>query len=156
MTTQADVTGLIGQYAHGNEPSHHVTYLYALAGKPWRTQELVREIFDTQYRPEPDGLCGNDDCGQMSAWYMFSAMGFYPVDPVSGNYVFGAPQMPAFTLHLKDGKTFDIKAENLSAENKYVGEILLNGEPYTKPYITHEDIMKGGNLVYKMQSTPAK
>ena len=156
VTTQADVTGLIGQYAHGNEPSHHVTYLYALAGKPWRTQELVREIFDTQYRPEPDGLCGNDDCGQMSAWYMFSAMGFYPVDPVSGNYVFGAPQMPAFTLHLKDGKTFDIKAENLSEENKYVGEIQLNGEPYTKPYITHEDIMKGGHLVYKMQSTPAK
>ena len=91
-TTQADVTGLIGQYAHGNEPSHHITYLYALAGRPERTQELVREIFDTQYRPEPDGLCGNDDCGQMSAWYMFSAMGFYPVDPVSGNYVFGAPQ----------------------------------------------------------------
>ncbi len=87
---------------------------------------------------------------------MFSAMGFYPVDPVSGNYVFGAPQMPAFTLHLKDGKTFDIKAENLSEDNKYVGEILLNGEPYTKPYITHEDIMKGGNLVYRMQSTPAK
>ena len=83
----ADVTGLIGQYAHGNEPSHHVTFLYALAGKPERTQELIREIFDTQYKNKPDGLCGNDDCGQMSAWYMFNAMGFYPVDPVSGHYV---------------------------------------------------------------------
>lgn len=155
VTTQADVTGLIGQYAHGNEPSHHVAYLYALAGKPERTQELIREIFDTQYHPRPDGLCGNDDCGQMSAWYMFSAMGFYPVDPVSGNYVFGAPQMPRFVLHLKDGKTFEIEAENLSEENKYVGGILLNGQEYTKPYITHEDIMNGGKLVYKMQPTPA-
>ncbi len=151
VTTQADVTGLIGQYAHGNEPSHHVTYLYTLAGRPERTQELVREIFDTQYRPEPDGLCGNDDCGQMSAWYMFSAMGFYPVDPVSGNYVFGAPQMPKFVLHLADGKTFTIIAEDLSADNKYVESITLNGEPYTKPYISHEDIMKGGTLVYKMR-----
>ena len=97
-TTQADVTGLIGQYAHGNEPSHHVTYLYALAGRPERTQELIREIFDTQYSPKPNGLCGNDDCGQMSAWYMFSAMGFYPVNPVSGEYVFGAPQLPEFVL----------------------------------------------------------
>lgn len=100
----ADVTGLIGQYAHGNEPSHHVTFLYALAGKPERTQELIREIFDTQYKNKPDGLCGNDDCGQMSAWYMFNAMGFYPVDPVSGHYIFGAPQMPKIVLHLPDGK----------------------------------------------------
>ena len=149
-TTQADVTGLIGQYAHGNEPSHHVTYLYALAGKPARTQELIREIFDTQYRPEPDGLCGNDDCGQMSAWYMFSAMGFYPVNPVSGEYVFGAPQMPEFVLHLADGKTFTIKAKGLSETNKYVKSITLNGEPYTKNFISHADIMKGGTLVYQM------
>lgn len=149
-TTQADVTGLIGQYAHGNEPSHHVTYLYTLAGKPARTQELIREIFDTQYRPEPDGLCGNDDCGQMSAWYMFSAMGFYPVNPVSGEYVFGAPQMPEFVLHLTGGKTFTIKAEGLSKANKYVKSITLNGQPYTKNYITHADIMNGGTLVYQM------
>ena len=150
-TTQADVTGLIGQYAHGNEPSHHVTYLYALAGRPERTQELIRQIFDTQYRPEPDGLCGNDDCGQMSAWYMFSAMGFYPVDPVSGNYVFGAPQMPQITLKLANGKTFTVIAEGISAENKYVESITLNGEPYTKNYISHEDIMNGGTLVFKMK-----
>ena len=150
-TTQADVTGLIGQYAHGNEPSHHVTYLYTLAGRPERTQELVRQIFDTQYRPEPDGLCGNDDCGQMSAWYMFSAMGFYPVDPVSGNYVFGAPQMPQITLKLANGNTFTVIAEGISAENKYVESITLNGEPYTKNYITHEDILNGGTLVFKMK-----
>lgn len=149
-TTQADVTGLIGQYAHGNEPSHHVTYLYALAGRPERTQELIREIFDTQYSPKPNGLCGNDDCGQMSAWYMFSAMGFYPVNPVSGEYVFGAPQMPEFVLHLTDGKTFTIKAEGLSEANKYVKSITLNGEPYTKNFISHADIMKGGTLVYQM------
>ena len=151
-TTQADVTGLIGQYAHGNEPSHHVTYLYALAGKPERTQELVREIFDTQYRPQPDGLCGNDDCGQMSAWYMLSSMGFYPVSPVSGQYVFGAPQLPKMVLHLAGGKTFTIIAEGLSKENKYVDSITLNGEAYTLPYITHEDIVKGGTLVYKMKA----
>ena len=150
-TTQADVTGLIGQYAHGNEPSHHVTYLYTLAGRPERTQELVRQIFDTQYRPEPDGLCGNDDCGQMSAWYMFSAMGFYPVDPVSGNYVFGAPQMPQITLKLANGNTFTVIAEGISEENKYVESITLNGEPYTKNYITHEDILNGGTLVFKMK-----
>ena len=151
-TSQADVTGLIGQYAHGNEPSHHVAYLYTMAGKPERTQELIRQIFDTQYRPEPDGLCGNDDCGQMSAWYMFSAMGFYPVDPVSGNYVFGAPQMPKIVLNLADGKTFTVIADGISEENKYVESITLNGEPYTKNYITHEDIMNGGTLVFKMKN----
>ena len=150
-TNQADVTGLIGQYAHGNEPSHHVAYLYTMAGKPERTQELIRQIFDTQYRPEPDGLCGNDDCGQMSAWYMFSAMGFYPVDPVSGNYVFGAPQMPKIVLNLGNGKTFTVIAEGISEENKYVESITLNGAPYTKNYITHEDIVNGGTLVFKMK-----
>lgn len=150
-TTQADVTGLIGQYAHGNEPSHHVAYLYTLAGRPERTQELIRQIFDTQYLPKPNGLCGNDDCGQMSAWYMFSAMGFYPVNPVSGEYVFGAPQFPKFTLHLADGKTFTILAEGLSEEHKYIDSITLNGKPYTKNYITHDDILKGGTLVYKMK-----
>ncbi len=150
-TTQEDVTGLIGQYAHGNEPSHHIAYLYALAGRPERTQELIREIFDTQYRPEPDGLCGNDDCGQMSAWYMFSAMGFYPVDPVSGNYVFGAPQLPKCVLHLADGKTFTVLAEGLSEAHKYIDHITLNGEPYTLNYLSHEDILNGGTLVYYMK-----
>ena len=146
VTSQPDVTGLIGQYAHGNEPSHHVTYLYALAGRPWRTQELIREIVDTQYRPEPDGLSGNDDCGQMSAWYMFSCMGFYPVDPVSATYVIGAPQMPGFTLHLAGGKTFTIRAEGLSKENLYVESVTLNGKPHTSPILTHDDITRGGGL----------
>ena len=130
-TTQADVTGLIGQYAH------QVTYLYAQAGRPERTQELIREIFDTQYKNKPDGLCGNDDCGQMSVWYMFSAMGFYPVDPVSGDYVFGAPQLPKIVLHLADGKTFTVIPDNFSKEHKYVDNITLNGEPYTKNTISH-------------------
>ena len=153
ITSQNDVTGLIGQYAHGNEPSHHVAYLYALAGRPSRTQELIREIFDTQYRPTVDGLCGNDDCGQMSAWYMLSAMGFYPVNPVSGEYVFGAPQMPKIVLHLPEGKTFTVVADGISAENKYVDYILLNGKKYNKTSISHNTIMQGGTLVYKMCST---
>ncbi|MDE6265611.1 MAG: GH92 family glycosyl hydrolase [Paramuribaculum sp.] len=156
VTTQSDVTGLIGQYAHGNEPSHHVTYLYTLAGQPWRTHELVREVFDRFYRPEPDGLSGNDDCGQMSAWYMFSAMGFYPVDPVSAKYVLGAPQMPGFILRLAEGKTFEIKAEGISEEAKYVESVSLNDKPYTLPYITHSDITSGGKLVFKMTSDKSK
>ena len=150
-TNQADVTGLIGQYAHGNEPSHHVAYLYAMAGKPERTQELVRQIFDTQYLPEPNGLCGNDDCGQMSAWYMLSAMGFYPVDPVSGKYVFGAPQMPKIVVHLGGGKTLTIIADGISSDYKYVESITLNGQPITESYITHDQITGGGTLVYKMK-----
>lgn len=152
----ADVTGLIGMYAHGNEPSHHVTYLYSLAGKPARTQELIRQIFDMHYKAKPDGLCGNDDCGQMSAWYMFNAMGFYPVDPVSMKYVFGAPQIEEITVNLQNGKTFSVKANNLSAENKYIGSIELNGQPYDKNYIHHDDIMAGGTLVYNMTATPAQ
>ncbi len=144
--TLSDVTGLIGQYAHGNEPSHHVSYLYTVAGKPERTQELVRQIIDTQYRNKPDGLCGNDDCGQMSAWYLFSVMGFYPLNPVGGEYILGAPQLPRITLHLENGKTFSIIAEGLSTENKYVQSVTLNGQPLAGYTITHEQIMAGGEL----------
>ena len=151
VSTLSDVTGLIGQYALGNDPSHHVAYLYAMAGRPERTQELVREIFDTQYLPKPAGLCGNADCGQMSAWYMLSAMGFYPVDPVSGRYIFGAPQMPKITLQLPGGKTFTMVAEGLSKEKLYVDKIYLNGKRYKKNYIDHADIVKGGKLVFKMK-----
>ena len=142
---------MIGQYAHGNEPSHHVIYLYNKVGQPWKTQKYVAEVLHNLYQNAPDGICGNEDCGQMSAWYMFNAMGFYPVDPVSGHYVFGAPQMPKIVLHLPDGKTFTVIAENLSKEHKYIDSITLNGEPYTKNYISHEDIVKGGTLVYKMK-----
>ena len=144
-----DVTGLIGQYAQGNEPSHHVIYLYSKVGHPHRTQELVREIFDKFYQPRPDGLCGNDDCGQMSAWYIFSAMGFYPVDSISGEYVFGAPQMPYFKLSLPNGKTLEIVAENYSPDNIYVNEITFNGQLKGNT-ITYDELKEGGRLVYKM------
>ena len=149
-----DVTGLIGQYAHGNEPSHHVVYLYNYAGQPWKTQQLVREVFDRFYLPKPDGLCGNDDCGQMSSWYIFSAMGFYPVNPVSQEYVLGAPQIPKAVIHVSPSKTFVIEARNLSKENKYVESVLLNGVPLKSFVLKHSDILNGGHLVFNMTSIP--
>lgn len=155
ITDASDVTGLIGQYAHGNEPSHHVAYLYTMAGRPDRTEELIRQIFDTQYHPYPEGLCGNDDCGQMSAWYIFSAMGFYPVDPVSGNYIIGAPQMPRITIATPSGNDFTVIAENISDENKYVESVSLNGKPLDRNYLTHEEIVAGGELRFVMSPTPA-
>jgi predicted alpha-1,2-mannosidase len=148
-----DVTGLIGQYAHGNEPNHHVAYLYTLAGDPAKTQSMVRQIADLYYKNKPDGLSGNDDCGQMSAWYIFTAMGFYPVNPADGKYVFGAPQLNEITIMPPGGKHFKIIAKNLSVKNKYVQGISLNGMPYTKPYITHKDIINGGTLIFTMGDT---
>lgn len=150
----SDVTGLIGQYAHGNEPSHHVVYLYQYAGQAWKTQERVREIFDRFYQPRPDGLCGNDDCGQMSAWYIFSAMGFYPVDPVSLEYVIGAPQIAKVSLNLANGKVFTMKAHHLSEKNKYVKSVMLNGKPLEGFKIKHSDIIEGGTLEFVMIDTP--
>ncbi|MCM1176226.1 MAG: GH92 family glycosyl hydrolase [Clostridium sp.] len=150
-----DVTGLIGQYAHGNEPSHHVAYLYQFAGKPWKTQSIVREVFDRFYRPLPDGLCGNDDCGQMSAWYLFGAMGFYPVDPVSLEYVLGAPQIPYIRLHLQNGNTFTVKASGISMQNKYVERVLLNGQELQGFKLRHQDIVNGGVLEFIMTSIPS-
>ena len=146
----SDVTGLIGQYAHGNEPSHHVAYLYNYLDRPGETQRLVRQITTDFYRNKPDGLIGNDDCGQMSAWYLFSAMGFYPMNPVSGELVFGAPQLPKVTLQLADGKSFTMEARSLSAENMYVDKIEWNGQPYDQKFITYADIMGGGTLVFHM------
>jgi predicted alpha-1,2-mannosidase len=151
-----DVSGLIGQYAHGNEPSHHVAYLFAMLGRPWRTQELVREINDKFYINKPDGLCGNDDCGQMSAWYVFTAMGFYPVNPVSGEYVLGAPQLPKIRLNLPGNKTFTVEAHNLSVANKYVQSVSLNGKLLEQHFITHQDIMNGGTLVFEMSEKSKK
>lgn len=151
-----DVTGLIGQYAHGNEPSHHVIYLYNYANRPWKTQELVREVFDRFYLDKPNGLCGNDDCGQMSAWYIFSAMGFYPVNPCGGEYVIGAPQLEEVIIDLPDRKQFTVKAINLSETNKYVGTVLLNGKPLKGFILHHSDIMKGGLLEFVMKSQPDK
>lgn len=150
----SDVTGLIGQYAHGNEPSHHVVYLYNFANRPDKTQELVREIFDRFYLPKPDGLCGNDDCGQMSAWYIFSAMGFYPVNPAGGEYIIGAPQMPSIKLSLPDGKTFKVEAKNISKENKYVEKVEWNGVEITDFRIHHKQVMNGGNLIFTMTNEP--
>ena len=152
-----DVTGLIGQYAHGNEPSHHVAYFYQFAGRPDRTAEVVREICDRFYLPKPDGLCGNEDCGQMSAWYVFSAMGFYPFNPCGGEYVIGAPQLPRAELKIENGeckigerKTFSVVAKNLSRENKYVKSVSLNGKPLSGFILRHADIMAGGELVFEM------
>lgn len=150
--TLSDVTGLIGQYAHGNEPSHHIAYIYMYLDRPEDTQRLIRQICNDFYQNKPDGLIGNDDCGQMSAWYMFSAMGFYPVNPVSGELVFGAPQLPKTTLNLDNGKTFTIDAINLSEENMYIEKIELNGSIYTEKFITYDDIMNGGELTFYMTS----
>ena len=149
-----DVTGLIGQYAHGNEPSHHVAYLYTYAGQPWKTQELIRKILKEQYMNKPDGLSGNDDCGQMSAWYIFSSLGFYPVNPAEGKYIFGTPAFRKAVIHLK-GKDFSIEAPNLSDSNKYIQKIELNGEVLMGNAITHQQIMAGGRLVFTMGPTPA-
>jgi predicted alpha-1,2-mannosidase len=149
-----DVTGLIGQYAHGNEPNHHVAYLYTLAGNPAKTQELVRQIAGQFYLNKPEGLSGNDDCGQMSAWYIFTAMGFYPVNPADGHYVLGAPLLDRVRIALAGGKSFVIEAKGLSQANKYVQSISLNGKPYVREYITHKDIMNGGKLVFVMGDKP--
>ena len=144
-----DVTGLIGQYVHGNEPSHHVIYLFTLLERPDLAAERIREVFDKFYIPKPDGLCGNDDCGQMSAWYLFSAMGFYPFNPCGGEYIIGAPQVACAKLKVKGGE-FKVVARNLSRENKYVKSVTLNGKPITDWKIRHSDIMRGGELVFEM------
>ena len=154
MGNVVDVTGLIGQYAHGNEPSHHVIYLYSLLGHPEKTADYVREVFDRFYHPRADGLCGNDDCGQMSAWYLFSAVGFYPFDPASGVYVFGAPQIPKVRLTFPSHGTLIVTAKNLSKENRYVAKITLNGKLIQGPTITHKELLAGGELVFEMTATP--
>ena len=153
-----DVTreGMLGGYVHGNEPSHHIPYLYMWTSQPWKTQLRVREVMNKMYRNHLDGLCGNDDCGQMSAWYIFSAMGFYPVCPASGQYVFGAPYLPENVLHLQNGNTLVIRAPNVSDQNRYIQSVTLNGTPLHTAYITYEQIMAGGELVFTMGSKPNK
>ena len=144
-----DVTGLIGQYVHGNEPSHHVIYFYTLVGERDKAARRIRDVFDRFYLPKPDGLCGNDDCGQMSAWYVFSALGFYPFNPCGGEYVIGAPQIPKATIALPGGRTLSVVAKNLSKENMFVKSVAFNGKPVDKT-ISHADIMSGGELVFEM------
>ena len=153
-----DITAdcLIGGYVHGNEPSHHIPYLYAWTSQPWKTQYWVREVMNKMYKNHIRGLGGNDDCGQMSAWYLFSAMGFYPVCPGTDQYVLGAPYVPYMKLTLDNGKTFEIKAPEVSDKNRYVKSVLLNGKPYTKTYITHADLLGGGTLEFVMSAKPNK
>jgi predicted alpha-1,2-mannosidase len=149
-----DISGLIGQYIHGNEPSHSDAYLYDYAGAPWRTQERLKQIVDTQYAPTPDGLVGNDDLGQMSAWLIFTGLGFYPVTPGSGQYVIGRPFVSHARVNLPSGKVFDVKTENFSAGNPYVEKVLLNGKPLDRVYITHDEIEAGGVLTFVMGAQP--
>jgi len=149
-----DISGLIGMYAHGDEPSHHITYMYAFAGQPWKTAEKVRQVMKEFYTDQPDGLAGNEDCGAMSSWYIFSSLGFYPENPASGVYVLGSPLFDKATLGLPEGRTFTVEAVNNSPENIYIQRAELNGRPYSKSYIRHADIVKGGHLKIFMDSTP--
>jgi predicted alpha-1,2-mannosidase len=147
-----DITreGIIGNYVHGNEPAHHVAYLYNWTDAPWKTQQWVRTILKNQYHSGPDGLGGNDDCGQMSAWYIFSALGFYPVAPGSNQYALGSPAINEATLHFEDGKNLHIIAKNQSDKNVYVQKVLLNGSVLNRLYITHQELIAGGELVFMM------
>lgn len=151
---QPDITGLIGQYVHGNEPSHQIAYEYNYAGQPWKTQAMVRRIMNEMYRDQPDGLAGNEDCGQMSAWYIFSALGFYPVCPGSPQYAIGSPVVDNAVIHLENGKSFTIKTKNNNTQNVYIASAKLNGKDYTKSYISYEDISAGGILELEMSNTP--
>ena len=152
----ADISGLIGQYAHGNEPSHHVAYMYPYAGQQWKTAEKVSYIQKEFYTDQPEGIIGNEDCGQMSAWHIISALGFYQVNPSNGVYVFGTPTFEKATINLENGNKFEVVAENVSEDNIYIQSAKLNGQSYSKSYITHEDIMNGGNLTFVMGNTPNK
>ena len=149
-------TGMIGQYAHGNEPSHHVIYLYNKVRQPWKAQKYAAQVMHDLYFNAPAGLCGNEDCGQMSAWYVFSAMGFYPVNPVSGEYEIGSPLFPEMRLNLDNGKTFTVLAPNVSRENIYIQSVKVNGQPYDKSYITHQQIMDGATVEFVMGNQPGK
>lgn len=151
---QSDITGLIGQYAHGNEPSHHMAYLYNYVGNPAKTQKLTRQIMDELYGAGADGLCGNEDCGQMSAWFVMSAMGFYPVTPGIGYYAIGSPLFKEMTIHLENGKDFTISAESNNGANIYIQSASLNGHSLAKSYLTHEQVMTGGELVFNMGPEP--
>ncbi len=152
---QSDITGMIGQYAHGNEPSHHMAYLYNFAGQPWKTQEVIHEIQTGLYTDSTNGLCGNEDCGQMSAWYVFSSMGFYPVTPGSDNYIIGTPLFSKTEIKLNNGKVFTVKANNLSDKSFYIKSATLNGKHYNKCYFTHSDLLNGGELVFEMSDKPS-
>jgi predicted alpha-1,2-mannosidase len=149
-----DIAGLVGQYAHGNEPSHHIAYLYAYAGQSYKTQARVRMLLETMYALAPDGLQGNEDVGQMSAWYIMSSMGFYPVDPVSGNYIFGTPLFDRVILQLGNGKQLEIVAHRGTPADQYIQSVTFNGKPYTRSWFNHRDIANGARIVFQMGSQP--
>jgi predicted alpha-1,2-mannosidase len=149
-----DITGLIGWYAHGNEPSHHIAYLYDYAGAAWKTQQRLKQIMDSQYATRTDGLAGNDDLGQMSAWYVFTALGFYPVTPASDEYAIGRPFVPKAAIHLPNGRTFSVVADHMDDAHPYVGAVTLNGKPLDRVYLHHAEILAGGELHFTMQATP--
>ncbi len=151
-----DITGLIGQYAHGNEPSHHTTYMYAYSGEHYKIADKVRYINNELYTDEPDGLSGNEDCGQMSAWYILSSMGFYPVNPSNGAYVFGSPLFDEVSLNIPGQNKFKISAKNNSNENIYIQSVSLNGKDHKYSYITHKQILEGGELEFVMGPNPNK
>jgi predicted alpha-1,2-mannosidase len=151
---QSDITGLIGQYAHGNEPSHHIAYLYPFVGEPWKTQKLVHQILNTLYHDNPDGLTGNEDCGQMSAWAVMSAMGFYQVTPGTPYYVIGTPWFSKVTINLENGKKFIISTKDISGNNFYISSATLNGKKYDASFLKHDDIMQGGELQFTMTDKP--
>ena len=155
-TASADITGLIGQYAHGNEPSHHIAYMYAYAGQQWKVAEKVRFIMDEFYTDKPDGVIGNEDCGQMSAWYVMSSMGFYQENPSDGVFVFGSPRFDKMTVKVRGNNTLIIEAENNSKENIYIQEVYFNGKPYEKSYITYDELIAGGTLKFVMGPKPNK
>ena len=149
-----DVSGLIGQYAHGNEPSHHIAYMYNYVGQPWKTQAMVRMITDSMYHDQPDGYAGNEDCGQMSAWAVWSMMGMFPANPANGEYVFGSPVFDELTLKTPSGAKMVIRTKNNSKQNKYIQKVTLNGKPYTRTYIDHATLLKGGILEFTMGAQP--
>ena len=151
-----DISGLVGQYAHGNEPEHHVAYLYAFCGAPWKTQAMVRRLLTEMYKDDPDGVIGNDDCGQMSAWFILSALGFYPVDPVSAIYVFGSPLFHTAEVRVGRGKTLTVRATGNAPDRPYVQSVRWNGRPWTKNWIAHADIVKGGELDFQMGAAPSR
>jgi predicted alpha-1,2-mannosidase len=151
-----DIAGMVGQYAHGNEPSHHVAYLYAYAGQHYKTQARVRMLCQTMYRDEPDGLAGNEDCGQMSAWYVLSALGLYAVDPVSANYVIGSPLFDRAELALGEGRSLLIEARNNAPDRPYIQSVRWNGKPYSRTWLRHADLAAGGHLVFEMGAAPNK
>ena len=158
LTSQPDITGLIGMYCHGNEPDEQVPFLYSLAGQPWKSQQRSRQVMAKLYDSSRDGLPGNDDCGQISAWYVWAAMGLYPVDPTSGVYVLGSPALDEATIHLDPqyakGRTFKIIARNNSAKNIYIQSAMLDGKRLDRPWISHEEMAAGGELVLEMGPEP--